>query len=375
MSSQVLYVNPETKDVIAAGNIIANGNVGIGTTQPNHKLHVIGPSIACEYATGGTLALVRPSGGYLRITQDTNGNNYIQSGLTLTSGSTSPLIFGSLLGGNEWMRVHSDGNIGIGTAVPFKPLHVHVNVAAGGIAVSNSPAYNTGASTQLNSFPNNTTFMPSPAGNIIYTYWKDTNGTKYFYSVAASAALFTGQHMNYANSNIDAKIHEGLIVVSTGTYKSYINDGEVQDYMFINECLPTISISSCKRQKTVFGVVTSAPNEVKKRDDGSIIFDYETYDEFEMGIYGRIRVNSVGEGGMWVCNDNGDLENGDFITTSDLPGYGMKQNEDMMMNFTVAKITCNCNFSNMPSWIQTRTVEHNAISYICAFVGCTYHCG
>ena len=41
-SDKVLYVNPETKDVIANGNVVVNGNIGIGTTQPLAKLHVNG---------------------------------------------------------------------------------------------------------------------------------------------------------------------------------------------------------------------------------------------------------------------------------------------------------------------------------------------
>ena len=63
--------------------------------------------------------------------------------------------------------------------------------------------------------------------------------------------------------------------------------------------------------------------------------------------YARTYINSVGEGGMWVCNKNGPLENGDYISSSSIPGYGMKQtkNEDCLTNYTVAKITCNCDFN------------------------------
>ena len=56
-------------------------------------------------------------------------------------------------------------------------------------------------------------------------------------------------------------------------------------------------------------------------------------------------INSVGEGAIWVSNKNGTLENGDYISSSTVPGYGAKQADDLLHNYTVAKITCDCDFS------------------------------
>ncbi len=36
----------------------------------------------------------------------------------------------------------------------------------------------------------------------------------------------------------------------------------------------------------------------------------------------RMIVNLLGEGAIWVCNSNGNIENGDYITPSDYLGYG-----------------------------------------------------
>jgi hypothetical protein len=48
-------------------------------------------------------------------------------------------------------------------------------------------------------------------------------------------------------------------------------------------------------------------------------------------------VNTSGEGHVWVL---GDIEAGDFITTSNtLPGYAMRQDSDFLMNYTLAKAT------------------------------------
>ncbi len=37
------------------------------------------------------------------------------------------------------------------------------------------------------------------------------------------------------------------------------------------------------------------------------------------------------------CNSNGNIENGDYITSSDYLGYGEQQDDDLLHNYTVAK--------------------------------------
>ena len=147
----------------------------------------------------------------------------------------------------------------------------------------------------------------------------------------------------------------------------------------------------------------------------------------------RVYVNSLGEGAIWVSNKNGPIENGDFITSSNIKGYGVKQlrngnTDNFLTNYTVAKITCDCNFSltkvpktivktinneiqyytnvdmffisdldssgnqqliyplktrfidSLGNQLQDETDYNNRLNngeivYIACFVGCTYHCG
>jgi hypothetical protein len=58
----------------------------------------------------------------------------------------------------------------------------------------------------------------------------------------------------------------------------------------------------------------------------------------------RLIVNSLGVGGIWICNSNGNIENGDDITSSDYLGYGISQDDDILHNYTVAKATMSCDF-------------------------------
>ena len=53
----------------------------------------------------------------------------------------------------------------------------------------------------------------------------------------------------------------------------------------------------------------------------------------------RMIINSIGEGGLWVINSNGNVENGDYIQSSDFLGYGERQDDDILHNYTVGKAT------------------------------------
>ena len=76
--------------------------------------------------------------------------------------------------------------------------------------------------------------------------------------------------------------------------------------------------------------------------------------------YKLITLNSVGEGQINVCGEGGDIEAGDYITTSSMPGKGMRQADDVLHSYTVAKAREPISF-NTPS--ETR------------LIACTYHCG
>ena len=79
--------------------VSSNGNVGIGTTNPNDKFHV---------ANGSTGA------GYLRIA---NNEGYARLG---TDGGNLLLD----VGGSEKARIDSSGNVGIGTTSPARELSI-----------------------------------------------------------------------------------------------------------------------------------------------------------------------------------------------------------------------------------------------------------
>ena len=76
--------------------------------------------------------------------------------------------------------------------------------------------------------------------------------------------------------------------------------------------------------------------------------------------YDHVIINSLGEGQINICGEGGDLEIGDLIMTSSMPGKGMKQADDIIRSCTVAKVRENVTFSS-PTEVK--------------MVSCIYVCG
>lgn len=74
-----------------------------------------------------------------------------------------------------------------------------------------------------------------------------------------------------------------------------------------------------------------------------------------------IGVNSIGEGMINVCSENGNILSGDYICSSNIPGKGMKQDDDILHNYTVAK--------------AMESVDWNLEQSTTKMIACTYHCG
>lgn len=177
-----------------------------------------------------------------------------------------------------------------------------------------------------------------------------------------------------------------------------------------SEALPVVSLSNVASDPSVFGVVDHFEQSGTTRSQTSgatvITQDKEVGDN-------RVVVNSLGEGAIWVANTNGNVVSGDFLTTSHLPGYAQRQDDDIVRSCTVAKSTMDCDFEpeELPvqvilkdddgnnvldsygrlQWMDTdRTEPEYRIRYLdvsgvptdeanavhkAAYVGCTYHCG
>ena len=110
--------------------ILTGGNVGIGTTSPEEKLHVIGSTLISNnefYKVEGT------TGTNYKIAGLTNGNviqigaiDYTSAGTIFAGGNNISITTGGASGSTR-MKIDSSGNVGIGTTSPASVLHIKDN--------------------------------------------------------------------------------------------------------------------------------------------------------------------------------------------------------------------------------------------------------
>ena len=119
-----------------------------------------------------------------------------------------------------------------------------------------------------------------------------------------------------------------------------------------------VSTSTGDKPKQVNYVV--APTTTA--NDKAVIGVYsENMDPDEVEGSNDHQVFALGDGHVLVCNEGGNIEIGDFICSSNTEGHGMKQNDDLMHSYTVAK--------------ATEAVDWSSESGTTKLIACTYHAG
>jgi hypothetical protein len=168
------------------------------------------------------------------------------------------------------------------------------------------------------------------------------------YAESSSVQTFTGQHICFP----DESMEKGLIVSAKKNKFVKLNGlATGKSAITIDESLPIVSLSNVAQDKACFGVVSKMEETntaYRTEITGGLVSE-------SVKIVGdnRAIVNSVGEGAIWVVDTNGPLESGDYITTSNVAGYGQKQDSEFLANYSVAKITMDCDFTGSNVAVQT----------------------
>ena len=174
--------------------------------------------------------------------------------------------------------------------------------------------------------------ISATSGVVSYGTFTGVHNASILQSDSPSANVITGM----PTSSQYHEYPQGTIVSMVSS--SY--DGSLQPVSFVVS-------SSAYQDKRAFGVYLGSHN-----------WD----DDQRSHAIDKHLIMSVGDGYVLVNSQNGNIETGDYITTaSGSGGYGCKQNDDLLHNYTVAKA---CDFVD---WSEESTTYK--------LLACTYHCG
>lgn len=135
MSDNTWIRNFGGKDVYLSNKLCVNSNVGIGTTAPSHKLHVLGDIYTTTRVNINGIVLEKDSDGNLKV----NGNLYATGGIsaygTSSAGSGGGLS-GSVKSYADALKLASESLSEIASAYSIKQLSTRITSLEGGSATS-----------------------------------------------------------------------------------------------------------------------------------------------------------------------------------------------------------------------------------------------
>ena len=230
--------------------------------------------------------------------------------------------------------------VGVGTTSPDAKFHIVDPIARseGTLRISNTDTSLATSDTIVNIRSADSTFGVS---NYWIKFFDSTTGaTVGTINSEVAYSTFTGQHPTPLPSG--SALQEGVIIASTGQLAF---DGG------LSNAWVSTQVTTAAKDKAVVGVYRgfNVPAE-------------DSYMGEDQHVY-----NALGEGQVLVTDQNGNIETGDYICSSDRAGHGMLQDDDLLHNYTVAKATTPIDFS---------TVDVDSeLGFKSALVPCTYHCG
>jgi hypothetical protein len=329
-----------------SASVMGSGVFGHATDSTGNTYGVYGESDSTagygvygsgNYGVYGRSASTDGRGVYGRA-NDSTGNNY---GVYGESKSTSGYgVYGTGYYGVYGYSASTDGRGVYGIATATSGATVGVNGQSD--STSGYGLYGSATATS------GTTYG-------VYGYSVSTAGYDFYAGGNGNYAPFTGAHEAKLAEDFPKKVEPGLIVVATGKAQRRQNaDGTVN----LSSTLPTIKLADQPQDKAVFGVLVGEATLPKDHW-------YEAQEGERFAT-----VNALGEGRVWVTDGNGAIEAGDYITTSAIPGYGQRQDDDLVHSYTLGKAI------ETVDWDQViETVKINGKTYKVYLIAVVYTSG
>lgn len=375
-----MYVhgNAIIEGTLNATEVFATGLDIVGVTSANagYWQSRFSSSELCTLSIENTY--VSPSTGSGGIALQVNGgsHNYNSAGLFVSGGTGSYAIYASAYSSASAIYA----NAGTGSDAVY--------IANGNLRFSGSHTILTNSAFNIGSYAGTYNFLSSSSTSDHGVSSSTVLNTQYgFYTNGKIKSVaydgFTGSHIAFSKT----KINIGDIICNTGIVYHYN----------VNENYSEVSYCNQANNKKVFGIASIVKEleesdlysntyyynmefvDVENEDVTEKVKQYIVKDEYSEDVNTilneytyLIQSNSLGEGGINVCSFNGNIETGDYITSSIVSGKGMKQNDDILHSYTVAKSLEDVNWDNEIIG-ENGCFEHEG--YKCRMIACTYHCG
>lgn len=197
---------------------------------------------------------------------------------------------------------------------------------------------------------------------VTYDFYASGGGANY--------GPFTGAHDALMNKNKASRAKPGDILVDV----QLVNRRNMSNTIF------EVDLSGQEKQTSVIGVLVGHADLaidgplpvgiiISKMDKIKTPELEATYNQLKARVvqqYSAVMVNALGEGQINVCAEGGDIQPGDFICTSSVPGKGMRQLDNgvpdtVLRSYTVAKAREGVSWGANDNSFKT--------------IACTYHCG
>jgi hypothetical protein len=344
------------------GNIVAAGNLkeGTNTTQSGNTF---------GFGNGTSVFGIATAGFFKSSNSGTAGLAGIATQSVGIAGNTaSASSYGALFSNTFGVDSISAQYVITGASIcgPNFGLFTQRRSAQSGSASESGPGTNTAAYATLGYLSGSDHY----GGRMFTTNTSGVDvrgimagGPTYGLTVTGGTAPFTGCHDGLLLK--DTTVVPGDIIVDTGVIVATSG---------VTDTITEVAVSSTANQKGAIGVFADISQQIPsilqraeivpiwQHDEwvDSVVYKLDPIYQPIVDTHDYVAINSVGEGQINVCGENGNLQVGDLIVCSSMAGKGMKQSDDLVRSTTVAKIRENVAFAS-PTEVK--------------LVSCIYMCG
>ncbi len=312
----------------------------------------------------GSGAVIKGNTGYFAFGDSTNNITYNGTSIYFNGKIVNPsAVTAGTFSGSGWSGSMSVGGIalpvvyitrgssgleGLYVAESGSSSYTLASFVSSSSAIQTMEVYNQGSGGGAAKMFNTATSKQVWLAPGSYAIYSPSGGGKYYF--VDGIGPFTG-------------LHDGMMTIFDDAEQGdIIENVEVFYKTDIANVLMLVTKSTSANSKKAVGVLNNI-STVEKTVPGSLWESYEiprdngTYETdvklpsgFDLATlqstYKVAQINAVGEGQINVCGENGDIQIGDLIVTSSIPGKGMKQSDDIVRNITVAKSQENVTFTS-----------------------------